>query len=250
VAGPLPYRKIVWPARYRRVIAACGLMADYSAYFGLRRSPRTMQGNYGPDSKMDTALGAYTPNVPWAKIDCPGVVDMDGAGTSSATPQIAAAAALWLAEHWIALQRTAEPWMRVEAVRQALFTTAAKSTPKMDEQATREKLGQGVLRAYRALSVKPPTARSLQKLPSDGVWSWLGDPTFATQESAQRRAMMALELMQMSMTVREVDSALEDPDLPGEQIGVNERRKFFRAALRHGRPSRPLRSALEAFLRR
>ena len=59
-----------------------------------------MQGNYGPDSKMDTALGAYTPNVPWAQIDCEKIVDMDGAGTSAATPQIAAAAALWLAEHF------------------------------------------------------------------------------------------------------------------------------------------------------
>jgi subtilisin family serine protease len=82
--GPLPYRKIVWPARYQRVIAACGLMADYEAYFG--RKPRTMQGNFGPPSKMETAIGAYTPNTPWAKIDCPGVVDMDGAGTSSSTP--------------------------------------------------------------------------------------------------------------------------------------------------------------------
>ncbi len=49
---------------------------------------------------MKTALGAYTPNVPWAEIDCAKIVDMDGSGTSAATPQIAAAAALWLAEHW------------------------------------------------------------------------------------------------------------------------------------------------------
>ena len=65
---------------------------------------RTMQGNYGPASKMETAIGAYTPNVPWAQIDCGKVVDMDGAGTSSATPQMAAAAALWLAEHWDAVE--------------------------------------------------------------------------------------------------------------------------------------------------
>ena len=66
-------------------------MADGHAYAGLQLG--TMQGNYGPASKMDTALGAYTPNVPWAKIDCGAVVDMDGAGTSAATPQIAAAVA-------------------------------------------------------------------------------------------------------------------------------------------------------------
>ncbi|TGV53828.1 hypothetical protein EN792_076875, partial [Mesorhizobium sp. M00.F.Ca.ET.149.01.1.1] len=89
---------IVYPARYNRVLAACGVMGDGRAYSGLALG--TMQGNYGPASKMATALGAYTPNVPWAEIDCRKVVDMDGSGTSAATPQVAAAAALWLAEHW------------------------------------------------------------------------------------------------------------------------------------------------------
>ncbi len=50
-----------------------------------------MQGNYGPAEKMATALGAYSPNVPWAQIDCGSIIDMNGAGTSAATPQIAAA---------------------------------------------------------------------------------------------------------------------------------------------------------------
>ena len=103
-------------------------MADGRAYAGL--SFGTMQGNYGPDSKMDTAIGAYTPNVPWAQIDCGKVVDMDGAGTSAATPQVAAAAALWLAEHWDAVQNYSQPWMRVEAVRYALFTAA----PEVDRE--------------------------------------------------------------------------------------------------------------------
>jgi hypothetical protein len=148
-------------------------MADYEAYFGLK--PRTMQGNFGPPSKMDTAIGAYTPNTPWAKIDCPGVVDMDGAGTSSATPQIAAAAALWLAEHWNDISKISQRWMRVEAVRNALFTSAAKSTAKMDEAETHEKVGQGALQAYRALGVGLLSERSLRQLPPDGVWPWLRD---------------------------------------------------------------------------
>ena len=144
---------IVFPARFRRVLAACGVMADGRAYTGLTLG--TMQGNYGPASKMDTALGAYTPNVPWAQIDCRNVVDMDGAGTSAATPQIAAAAALWLAEHWERLSRYSEPWMRVEAVRHALFTAAGKTTPRMNRDETHEKIGQGVLRAFGALAVRP-----------------------------------------------------------------------------------------------
>jgi hypothetical protein len=138
-------KSIVFPARYQRVLAACGVMSDGRAYAGLQIG--TMQGNYGPSEKMKTALGAYTPNVPWAEIDCGKVVDMDGAGTSAATPQIAAAAALWLAEHWDIVKNYSEPWMRVEAVRFALFSQAQKSTAKMGASETFEKIGQGVLRA-------------------------------------------------------------------------------------------------------
>ncbi len=138
---PMP-RSIVFPARYQRVLAACGVMADGRAYADLDFG--TMQGNYGPATKMKTALGAYTPNVPWAQIGCEKVVDMDGAGTSAATPQIAAAAALWLAKHWDAVSQYAQPWMRIEAVRRALFDTADHATPKMGQAETLKKLGQGV----------------------------------------------------------------------------------------------------------
>ena len=84
---------------------------------------------------------------------------MDGAGTSAATPQIAAAAALWLAEHRDAVSRYSQPWMRVEAVRQALFTSAAKSTAQDDSQPRRcEKIGQGVLKVDAALPRQPAAA--------------------------------------------------------------------------------------------
>lgn len=89
---------IVYPGRFHRVIAACGVMADGTPYIRENVRAGKMAGNYGPDSKMDTALAAFTPNIAWAEINCESIVDMDGAGTSSATPQIAAAAALWLLE--------------------------------------------------------------------------------------------------------------------------------------------------------
>lgn len=143
-------KSIVFPARLKRVLAACGVMADGRAYAGL--SFGTMQGNLGPAEKMETAIGAYTPNVPWAQIACGKVVDMDGAGTSAATPQVAAAAALWLAEHWDVVEQYSQPWMRIEAVRRALFSSALKSTPKMNVEETRQKIGQGVLRADAALT--------------------------------------------------------------------------------------------------
>jgi subtilisin family serine protease len=95
--GRLPTPHVVYPARFHRVIAACGIMADGRPYYGLPIN--TMQGNVGPASRMTTALAAYTPNIPWAKLGCATAIDLDGAGTSSATPQIAAAAALWLAHH-------------------------------------------------------------------------------------------------------------------------------------------------------
>ena len=149
--GPfaLPARSVVYPARFRRVIAACGIMANGTPYFGLARG--TMQGNWGPASKMRTAVAAYTPNTPWAQLGCPEIVDMNGAGTSSATPQVAAAAALYVQTHSAALDAYPEPWMRVEAVRRALFESA-------DGSGDSTKLGRGGLRARDALRIVPPTS--------------------------------------------------------------------------------------------
>src|SRR5204862_7709921 len=115
--------------------------------------------------KMESGIGAYTANVPWAQIACGKVVDMDGAGTSAATPQVAAATALWLAEHWDVVQRYSQPWMRIEAVRRALFSSALKSTSKMNVEETRQKIGQGVLRADAALTSQPAAEGELRKLP-------------------------------------------------------------------------------------
>ncbi|WP_306831879.1 S8 family serine peptidase [Neorhizobium huautlense] len=252
---PTP-KSIVFPARYQRVLAACGVMSDGRSYSGLESG--TMQGNYGPDSKMATALGAYTPNVPWAEIDCGKIVDMDGAGTSAATPQIAAAAALWLAQHWDTVKQYPEPWMRVEAVRHALFSKALKSTAKMNAQETREKIGQGVLRAQDALSVLPLAANKLKKLkPASDSWSWLnlligGGVSLAPDgpQVRQKQQMLALELTQMAQRVASVDQAISDPDADPAQISAAARNRYLEAALDEGNPSRPLRAVLEAALGR
>jgi hypothetical protein len=248
-------KSIVFPARYQRVLAACGLMANGRAYAGL--SAGTMQGNYGPDSKMGTALGAFTPNVPWAQIDCANIVDMDGAGTSAATPQVAAAAALWLAEHWDVVGQYPQPWMRVEAVRHALFTAAAKTTAKMNAAETRQKIGQGVLKAEDALAIAPLAANMLSKLPpAEASWSWLnllvgGGVSFAVAGAArQREAMLALELTQMAQRSPDVEAAVSDPDLAAADISPAARNRYLEAALDHGNPSKPLRALLESKLGR
>jgi hypothetical protein len=252
---PIP-KSIVFPARLKRVLAACGVMADGRAYADLDFA--TMQGNYGPAEKMETALGAFTPNVPWAQISCGKVVDMNGRGTSAATPQIAAAAALWLAEHWDGVRRYSEPWMRVEAVRYALFGTAQKQTAKMNTAATKERIGQGVLRASAALAISPPAEAALKKLPpAQPTWSWLnlifgGGVSFAGAGglSPQRQKMLALELTQMAQQVRKVDEAIDDPDRPVDKIPAAACNRYLEAALDEGKPSKPLRAVLENLLGR
>ena len=136
------------PRPLRRVLAACGVMADGRAYAGL--AFRTMQGNYGPpeqDGDGDRRLHART--CPGPQIGCAKVVDMDGAGTSAATPQVAAAAALWLAEHWDAVKGYPRPGRASRRCAARCSRAPRKSTASMDAAETREKLGQGVMQGRR-----------------------------------------------------------------------------------------------------
>jgi hypothetical protein len=143
--GISPPVSIVYPARFNRVTAVCGVMADRKPYYrpGLHR---LMQGCFGPPGKMVTALAAYTPNMPWAVLGCSGLITHDGAGTSSATPQAAAAAALWLQQANVPAD--VEPWQKVEAVFHALFASADRDVPDRETY-----FGQGLLRALQALDV-------------------------------------------------------------------------------------------------
>jgi len=162
--GPSPPSTIVYPARFNRVVAVCGVTSDHTPYYkeGLHRK---MQGCFGPPAKMSTALAAYTPNTPWSILGCHELITIDGAGTSSATPQAAAAAALWLQ------QNLSDPrlsgWRKVEAVRHALFTSADRSVADVATY-----YGQGLLRANAALDV--PIADNLNQTPADDVsFPWL-----------------------------------------------------------------------------
>jgi hypothetical protein len=242
---------IVFPARYKRVLAACGVMADGRAYHGLSRG--TMQASHGPKSKMSTALGAYTPNVPWAQIDCPKTIHMWGPGTSSATPQIAAAAALWLAKYRDKVRAYPEKWMRVEAVRHALFSSASKETDRMDSAETFMKIGQGALRANDALAVRPASASRLEKLaPAQASWPWLdlltGVGGVSIAKRNERSSMLQLELTQMAQRFASIDQAVPDPDLA--EISPDARNRYIERALDEGQPSQQLRTFLETLLER
>src|SRR5262249_7795060 len=137
--GNVPTHGIVFPARFERVVAACGVMADGMPYADLGIAH--MAGNYGPNSKMGTAIAAATPNVPWARLGCPEIVDFDGAGTAAAAAQVAAAAALWVQKNRAALDQYPERWMRARSIGAALFAGARASQMELLY------LGQGRLKA-------------------------------------------------------------------------------------------------------
>ncbi len=71
----LPTHHVVYPARYHRTIAACGVMADGNEYYNITQG---IEGSWGPDSAMTAALSAYTPNIPWAKLGCAMTINLDG----------------------------------------------------------------------------------------------------------------------------------------------------------------------------
>jgi len=237
--GNFPARTIVYPARFKRVIAACGVMADGKPYADLPF--RIMAGNYGPESKMPTALAAYTPNTPWARMGCNQLVDYNGRGTSSATPQIAAAAALWIQKHKAKWEGYSQGWMRVEAVRKALADSA-----KLESPALSERLGRGIIRAQAALAQNPAKEADLTKQPKDSV----SFPFFKVitgwgiVASDARQRMLELEALQLMQRSKELEDLLPDPDLETQKLSEAERERFIDALVSTPGASRSLREAL------
>jgi len=236
--GNFPAKSIVYPARFKRVIAACGVMADGKPYADLPF--RIMAGNYGPESKMPTALAAYTPNTPWARMGCNQLVDHDGRGTSSATPQIAAAAALWIQKHKSKWESYSQGWMRVEAVRKALADSA-----RLESAALSERLGRGIIRAQAALAQNPAKEAALSKQPKDSV----SFPFFKVitglgiAASNPRQQMLELEAIQLMQQSKGLEDLLPDPEQP-EKLSEAEREKFVEALVSTPGASRTLREAL------
>lgn len=219
----LPTREIVWPARFNRVVAVCGATADKSPYF--KSGFDGMQGNFGPAGKMNTAIATYTPNAPWAEIGCPDVVSRGGAGTSSATPQAAAAAALWLQHR--PSPANVEPWQRAEAVRHALFTSADKTPPDCFKF-----FGQGLLRARNALDVSFDTSRSMAR--KDNVWfPLLNLLTGFDQLPAARGRMLEVEAAQLASSSPKVIEVLPDLGEPPDQLSIADRQRIIAALRMH-----------------
>jgi Subtilase family len=239
-----PTRYIVYPAHFARVVAACGVMANQTPYADL--APGLMAGNYGPLSKMDTALAAYTPNTPWARFGAPGIVDHNGNGTSAATPQIAAAAALWIQKNRAAYDRYPQPWMRVEAVRQALFE--GTHTDRHDK--AKNKFGRGRLAVSGALAKAPATAQNLRdrKLPPDradlGFLKLLTGLGVAP-DAGLRRAMLELEALQIMGSMK-LETPIPDFAATGQAIDPRDVARLADELLSKAALSKALGDALES----
>jgi len=229
--GGLPTSLIVYPARFRRVIAACGAMADGTPYFHLPIDK--MEGNVGPSAKMRTAITAFTPNIPWARIGSPDTVDLDGGGTSASTPQVAAAAALWLHSNGATFPKGS--WQRAEAARQALFRTAKPHEPS--DVLPDPMFGRGLLRAAAALELAE--FDSLQQEPPDTAsfaFLHLLTSAFGFAPGRRNADMLALELTQLAQSSRAAQEVIVDPDLAVEAIPELRQRRFLEIILseRHG----------------
>ncbi len=237
----------VYPAGFRRVLGVTGVTAEHGSYAKntiarLLHSPRGLldwafRGSYGadgtstaflrmnskPDPSQTRRLGqlrpypvaGYSPNVPWLAIRKEnGVpiadgVDLDGAGTSAATPQAAAAAALWLQKHRSEFSdKEWRGWQKSEAVYQALM----KTSDRQGKVAPDRYLGLGGVRADDALNLSyadirkaprphsgskelpepPPGSLWFDRAPNDyfdgarSFWGILGLQTLRSVPIAQR----------------------------------------------------------------
>lgn len=248
-----PFSTIVWPARFRRVVAACGIMRDGRPYEWPLSQP--MAGCSGPAAKMRTALSSYTPDIPWAEIDTKTGVSVAG-GTSSATPQIAGAAALWLAHHAEALKGYSG-WERTEAVREALFRSASGKDPYDPANEPQLKFGWGVLDAEKLLATAPRPRRELVKAPvADASWSLLklATGTGVGVTDSSRDSMFELELMHILDARQDLLGEtkagrfipdIEDPDSLGDgEDAKGAARQVLERVLAAGLGSTPLRQAL------
>jgi subtilisin family serine protease len=147
---------VMYPARFERVVAATGVCFNDDPYDNeanpLMRvrseGGGTMQGNWGPQKAMTKAIAGYTPNLPWATEKEEHRFLKSGGGTSSATPQVAATFALWIAHNRETLKSSglAGTWKQVEAARSAIFKSAGKAYP-----AYKKYYGNGIIKAFDAL---------------------------------------------------------------------------------------------------
>jgi subtilisin family serine protease len=158
---------VVYPAKFERVFAISGITKSETRY----RFNSGMSGNDGPE----VDVSAPTPDVLWARAE-PGKPYYYGlgGGTSTATPQVAGAAALWLS-YWADDLAGYSPIERVDACRLALLVGAEDAgtdpywpVPNAIPPRTRNDFfGDGRLDIARTLAFNP--TKGLTPTPPDDV---------------------------------------------------------------------------------
>ncbi len=165
-------KRTLYPARYDRVVAATGVAYNHKPYLnryhdGSRAAGGVyMQTCYGPDYVLPTSIAGYTPNISWFdQVTTNGDGSKTyyvkaGGGTSSATPQVAAGAAIYVQKYKKELSKFKgkDAWKKAEIVRQALFRSADKST------AYNFVYGTGIMKAHQALAPEFAPAKMLAKI--------------------------------------------------------------------------------------
>ena len=236
----LPTQHVVYPARFARVMAACGVTHDLRPYHSTKTAE--MEGCYGPEYHMGKALSAFTPNTPWAS-GSQSTIKFSGAGTSSATPQIAAAAAIYYRKNHSELDRL-QPWQRVEAIRNALYRSASKQAKPIGS--FKNCFGNGILKALDALSI--PVEITNQKTPEDTVpWFPILSTVFKGMPGktpGTKMTMFNTELAQLVFYYPELASIIENDKKSFDKVSKNQWKKFADAVIEH--PSSSL--AIKRFL--
>lgn len=235
----LPTRYTVYPSRFSRVITATGATAKHTPF--RHQDPKVMQGNYGPPSVMNKAIAAYTPNIARARWGTPDTIDLNGSGTSYATPQVAAAAALWLQAN---ASLFSADWKRVEAVRLALFETAEKTLP--DAPTSREYFGWGLLRADGALGHRP-SALKLEERPRDDVSFPLFRILLGLDERNGKDKMYEVEATNIALLTSGLARYIDDR--PIDAMGPDEFRRAASGIANDPRASQSLKTLIRTRLR-
>lgn len=229
-------KRMVYPGRFNRTIGVTGATVEKTPYLiaaqmfkdgDLDRAPGSpyQQTCYGPAEDMGSVIAAFSPNGQWASMEVVNgqrvySYDGTGGGTSMATPQVAAAAALFIHKYRKELDQASRgaPWKKAEIVRQALFQSADKSYTEFQHV-----FGNGLLRAKDALHVDfNGIAANVSKAEKDRI-NWLPfDDTIAllieersqgVHEARIYKEMIQTEVFQLRATQPEFEEFGHDATL-------------------------------------
>ncbi len=260
-------KKTLYPSRYDRVITAVGCTYTKRPYLNRYNvasraaGGKYMQSCYGPAKVLPTTIAAYTPNISWFnKIEpisenetC--YYEKWGGGTSSATPQVAAAAALYIQHYKSELKQYtgANAWKKVEIVRQALFRSADDNTEFNDSY-----FGNGILKANKALlpeyapqKMEKLITKSSKATRVKSFWALLKmwgnrsiNPTILNDKKEVLGDMLMEEIQQLVYTEEQLFD-YQELDFDNEEIKILEHPELIEGILNSEHASQFLKDVLQ-----